>query len=58
MTLTVIPKTTANNTYIKDTVTNTGVKGLVEQNPMLAQTKTIVPNIIPKQSRGSASIAA
>ena len=53
-----IPKTTVNNTYIKDTVMNTGARGLVEQNPMLAQNKTIVPTIIPKMSRGMASMAA
>lgn len=58
MTLTVVPRNTVNNAYVKDTVTNTGARGLIDQNPILAQNKTIVPTIIPKMSRGTASIAA
>jgi hypothetical protein len=50
MTLTVIPKTiiNTNNAYVKETVVNTGPKGLIGDNPGLASTKTIVPAIVPK----------
>lgn len=59
MTLTVIPRTIINtsNTYVKETVVNTGTKGLIGDNPGLASTKTIIPAIIPRESRSQASLA-
>lgn len=59
MTLTLVPKTISNNNvYIKETVAHVGVpKGLIEQNPTVVANKTIVPAIIPKTSRATATLA-